>query len=134
MARYVVHVSALLALAEREAVLAAEHTLFAPPLVRSQVLSQLHEAVHAGTLDAEAAQRRLAWINRQRLRLLGDLVLRRLAWELADRLKWPSTYDAEYIALTQLQADAFITMNLSLASSVAGIVPVATIDMLSLDD
>jgi predicted nucleic acid-binding protein len=41
-----------------------------------------------------------------------------------------STYDAEYIALTQLQADAFITVDTKLARSVEGIVASASIDAL----
>ena len=45
------------------------------------------------------------------IRLLGDAVLRRRAWEVADQLGWASTYDAEYVALTQLQADAFVTLD-----------------------
>ena len=131
MSRFVVHVSAVLALAEREAEVPAEHTLLAPTLVRSQVLSALHEAVHGGGLPEEAAQRRLAWINRQPMRLLGDAVLRRRAWELADRLGWPSTYDAEYVALTQLQADALITLDKKLERSVRGIVETAPITALA---
>ena len=42
-------------------------------------------------------------------------MLRRRAWELADQLGWASTYDAEYVALTQLQADAFVTLDAELA-------------------
>jgi predicted nucleic acid-binding protein len=57
-------------------------------------------------------------------------VLRRRAWELADKLGWASTYDAEYVALTQLQADAFVTLDADLAHSVAGIVETAPIDAL----
>ena len=49
---------------------------------------------------------------------------------LADRLGWASTYDAEYMALTQLQADALITEDAALARSVAGIVATASIDAL----
>ena len=64
------------------------------------------------------------------IRLLGDAVLRRRAWEVADRLGWASTYDAEYVALTQLQADAFITLDAELARSVEGIVATATLDAL----
>jgi indolepyruvate ferredoxin oxidoreductase alpha subunit len=64
------------------------------------------------------------------IRLLGDAVLRRRAWELADQLGWASTYDAEYVALTQLQADAFITLDAKLASSLEGIVTTASIDAL----
>jgi hypothetical protein len=38
--------------------------------------------------------------------------------------------DAEYIALTQLQADAFVTLDPELARSVEGIVATASIDSL----
>ena len=64
------------------------------------------------------------------IRLLGDGVLRRRAWEIADQLGWASTYKAEYIALTQLQADAFITLDAELARSVEGIVATASIEVL----
>jgi predicted nucleic acid-binding protein len=64
------------------------------------------------------------------IRLLGDAVLRRRAWDLAEQLGWAATYDAEYVALTQLQADAFITLDARLARSVRGIVAVASIDKL----
>ena len=131
MARFVVHVSAILALAERGAEVPGEHELLAPTLVRSQVLSELHEAVHGGKLDADMAKERLAWINKQPMRLLGDAVLRRRAWELADTLGWPSTYDAEYVALTQLQADAFITLDRKLERAVRGIVETAPLEALA---
>jgi predicted nucleic acid-binding protein len=62
------------------------------------------------------------------IRLLGDAVLRRRAWDLAEELGWADTYDAEYVALTQLQADAFVTLNADLARRLAGIVPTATIE------
>ena len=57
-------------------------------------------------------------------------MLRRRAWELADQLGWASTYNAEYLSLTQLQADAFVTMDAELARSVEGIVATASIDAL----
>ena len=78
----------------------------------------LHEAVQRGDMPAEVARERLAWINKLPIRLLGDGVLRRRAWEIADRLGWASTYQAEYVALTQLQADALITLDAELARSV----------------
>lgn len=65
-----------------------------------------------------------------KIRLLGDAVLRRRAWDLADQFGWSSTYQAEYVALTQLQADAFITLDANLASSLEGIVATASIDVL----
>jgi predicted nucleic acid-binding protein len=48
-------------------------------------------------------------------------------WDLAEQLGWAETYDAEYVALTQLQADALVTMDTALARRVEGIVPTATI-------
>jgi hypothetical protein len=38
-----------------------------------------------------------------------------LAWRIADQLGWTDTFTAEYIALTQLQADAFGTLDAQLA-------------------
>jgi predicted nucleic acid-binding protein len=107
-----------------------EHQLLAPTLLRSQVLSALHEAVQRGEIPAKEGRDRLARVGRLPIRLLGDGVLRRRAWGLADQLGWGSTYDAEYLALTQLQGDAFITTNVELAGMVGGIVPTATIDSL----
>ncbi len=69
-------------------------------------------------------------MGRMPIRLLGDAVLRRRAWEVADKLGWASTYNAEYVALTQLQADAFVTLDADLAGSVEGIVTTAAIDAL----
>jgi len=79
---------------------------------------------------ADVARDRLARIGRMPIRLLGDAVLRRRAWDLADQLGWASTYDAEYVALTQLQADAFVTLDAELARRVEGTVATASIDAL----
>jgi predicted nucleic acid-binding protein len=128
--KFVVDSSVVLNLASAEAQASDEHELLAPTLLRSQTLSALHEAVHRGELSAEDARERLARIGRMPIRLLGDAVLRRRAWEVAEQLGWASTFDAEYVALTQLQADAFVTMDTELARSVEGVVPTATLDAL----
>lgn len=65
-----------------------------------------------------------------KIRLLGDAVLRRVAWDLADQLGWASTYDAERLALTRLQADAFITLDRGLVKRAEGIIPLASLDAL----
>ncbi|MGH3073113.1 MAG: type II toxin-antitoxin system VapC family toxin [Gaiellaceae bacterium] len=130
MTRFVVDSSAVLHLVDAGIEVSAEHELLAPTLLRSQVLSDLHEAVQRGEIAADVARDRLTRIGRMPIRLLGDAVLRRRAWELADQLGWASTYDAEYIALTQLQADAFVTLDADLARSVDGIVETAPIDAL----
>lgn len=130
MTRYVVDAGALLYLAGEEVEIPRTHKLLAPTLLRSQTLSALHEAVQKGELPAEAARRRLTYIGGMQIRLLGDAVLRRRAWDLADQLGWASTYNAEYVALTQLQADAFVTLDAELARSLEGIVATASIDAL----
>ena len=130
MTRFVLDASAVLHLASAGVEVADEHELLAPTLLRSQTLSALHEAVQRGEIPGDVARDRLARVGRMPIRLLGDAVLRRRAWELADRLGWASTYDAEYVALTQLQADAFITLDVDLARSVEGIVATASIDAL----
>ena len=130
MTRFVVDCSAVLHLARDGADVPERHELLAPTLLRSQTLSALHEAVQRGELPVDVARERLAAVGRMPIRLLGDAVLRRRAWEVADQLGWAETYDAEYVALTLLQADAFVTLNAELARSVEGIVETASIDAL----
>jgi predicted nucleic acid-binding protein len=130
MTRFVVDAGAVLHLASEGVEVSDEHELLAPTLLRSQTLSALHEAVERGEIAADVARDRLARIGRMPIRLLGDAVLRRRAWEVADKLGWASTYDAEYVALTQLQADAFVTLDAELARSVEGLVETASIDAL----
>ena len=130
MTRFVVDCGAVLHLAAEGIEVAPEHELLAPTLLRSQTLSSLHEAVQLGEIDSDAALDRLAHIWGMPIRLLGDAVLRRKAWRVADELGWSETYVAEYIALTQLQADAFVTLDAELARQVEGLVPTATIEAL----
>ena len=130
MTRFVVDCGVVLHLAGEGIEVAAEHELLAPTLLRSQTLSALHEAVHRGEITEAVARERLARIQAMPIRLLGDAVLRRNAWQLADRLGWAETYDAEYVALTQLQADAFLTLDAELARRVEEVVPLATIEAL----
>ena len=133
MARFVLDAGAVIQVVSEPIEIAAGHELLAPTLLRSQVLSKLHEAVQRGDLEDEIARARLDRIGRLPIRLLGDAVLRRRAWEIASDLRWGETYVAEYLALTQLQGDAFITTDTDLAHRVAGIVTVAPIDALSLE-
>ena len=111
MTRFVVDASAVLHLASAEVEVPATHKLLAPTLLRSQTLSALHEAVQRGEIPADVARDHLARIGRMPIRLLGDAVLRRRAWDLAIELGWASTFNAEYVALTQFQADAFVTLD-----------------------
>ena len=130
MTKFVVDCGVVLHLASDGIEVPAEHELLAPTLLRSQTLSALHEAVYGGEIAPAVALDRLTRIRAMPIRLLGDAVLRRRAWNLAEQLGWDETYDAEYVALTQLQADAFVTLDAELARRVEGIVPTATIEAL----
>ena len=130
MTRFVVDSDTLLRIAAGEVEVAAEHQLLAPTLVRSQALSALYQASRRGELSAAEGLERVTRINSLKVRFLGDKVLQRTAWRIADQLGWETTYDAEFVALTQLQADVFVTSDRDLARAVAGLVETATTDAL----
>jgi predicted nucleic acid-binding protein len=124
--RFVVDCGTLLAVAAGEIEVAANHQLLAPTLVRSQALSALYEAARRGDISVAEGVERVTRINSLKVRFLGDKVLQRQAWKVAEQLGWESTYDAEYVALTTLQADAFVTSNSDLARAVSALVKTVT--------
>ena len=130
MTRFVVDCETLLRIAAGEIEVAAGHQLVAPTLVRSQALSALYEAARRGEITAAEGLERVTRINSLKVRFLGDKVLQRTAWRVADQLGWETTLDAEFVALTQLQADAFVTSDGELARAVSGLVETAPTDAL----
>jgi predicted nucleic acid-binding protein len=128
MTKFVIDASALLHVVTEGIEIGTGHELLAPNLLRSQVQSMLHEAVQRGELSDDVARERLAKSGRIKVRLLGDAAMRRRAWEVADRLGWWETYGAEYVALTELQGDALVTVNPEFARAVEGVVTVASVD------
>jgi predicted nucleic acid-binding protein len=128
--RFVVDCETLLRIASEEIEVAAGHKLVAPTLVRSQALSALYEAARRAEISAAEGIERVTRINSLKVRFLGDKVLQRQAWKVADELGWETTYDAEYVALTKLQADAFVTSDPDLARAVSGLVETATVEAL----
>jgi indolepyruvate ferredoxin oxidoreductase alpha subunit len=128
--RFVVDCETLLGIAAGETKVAAGHQLVAPTLVRSQALAALYEAFRRGEISAVEGIERVTRINSLKVRFLGDKVLQRTAWRVAEQLGWDTTYDAEFVALTQLQADLFVTSDTDLARAVSGLVETATIDAL----
>ena len=127
MTRFVIAPDVALHLARHQSVVPSSHQLLAPTLLRSQVLAILFAEVRQGLLDRKSADRYLDYMRGLRIRLLGDRVLQSVAWKVADELGWHDTFVAEYVALTQLQADAFVTLDAGLARSVKRLVEVASI-------
>jgi predicted nucleic acid-binding protein len=130
LTRFVIDSGTTLQLAAEAAEVPPDRELYAPTLWRSETLSAMYEAVRRGELSDEAARERLGYVNALRIRLLGDAVLRRRAWELAQQLDLPSTYQAEYVALAQLQKCTLVSMDASFLKCVGGLAPTATIDAL----
>ena len=130
MTRFVVDADTLLRIAAGEIEVAPGHQLLAPTLVRSQTLTALYAASRRGEISADEGLERVTRINSLKVRFLGDKVLQRTAWRVAEQLGWESTDDAEFVALTQLQADAFVTSDVKLAKAVSGLVETASIDAL----
>ncbi len=131
MTRYVIGPDVAIRLAGNQAVIGDGHQILAPTLLRSQMLSSLYQAVGRGEMTQKDAERRLNYVRGLRIRLLGDRVLQNVAWKVADQLGWPDTFVAEYVALTQLQADALVTLDGQLAHAVKDLVTVAPIEALS---
>jgi predicted nucleic acid-binding protein len=128
--RFVVDSGVVIHLASNGLAVPDQHELLAPTLLRSQTLSVVHDAVHKGELPEDEARDLLERIWEIKIRLLGDAVLRRNAWRFAEQLGWAETYDAEYVALTKLQGDAFVTLDEDLARQVEAVVPTAPIEAL----
>ena len=103
-----------------------EHSLTAPTLLRSQALALVYESVRRDEIDERTGRKILDDVRKLRIRLLGDRSLQDHAWRVATKLDWPDTYQAEYIALTQLQADALATTDRKLAAAARAFVKTAS--------
>lgn len=133
VARYVIDARTLLYVVANDIAVNPRHQLVAPNLIRSQALALLLEAVRAGDLTEDLALQHHELLTGLKMRLLGDRVSRRTAWKIALEHGWSTTYDAEYLAVTTLQADALVTVDPAMATRAEGIVPVAPFEALTAD-
>ena len=107
------------------------HQLVAPNIIRSQALSLLLASVRQGDMTEAVALEHHERCTELKMRLLGDRVSRRTAWRIATEQGWATTFDAEYLAVTKLQADALVTIDTALATKAAEIVPLAPLAALT---
>lgn len=128
MAKYVVDAPVVLHLLREGIDPTGAHRLLAPTLLRSQVLDALYREVRSGGVSEEEGLARLARFAGMKIRYLGDKVLRREAWAVATWLGWPSTDDAEYVALTRLQADALVALGARLVAEAGELVSTARLE------
>lgn len=125
MARYVIDAPTLLHLVRNGLKPAPEHQLVAPNLIRSQAMALLLRAVRDGTITEEEAKLQHERLTELKMRLLGDRVSRWTAWRIAREQGWETTYDAEYLAVSKLQADAFISVDPAARERAANLVATA---------
>jgi predicted nucleic acid-binding protein len=133
MTRYVIDASTLLHVVAAGVQVSPRHQIVAPNLIRSQALSLLLEAVRRGDLTEDLALQHHERLIELKMRLLGDRVSRRTAWRIAREQGWETTYDAEYLAITKLQADALVTVNPALATKARNLVSLAELEALTED-
>lgn len=107
------------------------HQLVAPNLLRSQALSLLLTSVRRGELPEAVALERHERFTEMKMRLLNDRVSRMTAWKIALEYGWETTFAAEYVAVTKLQADAFVTIDEAMAAQAADVVPVKDLSVLT---
>jgi predicted nucleic acid-binding protein len=130
VARYVIDAPTLLHLVDAELHIDPGHQLVAPNSIRSEALELLLRDVRAGKRTEAAALEVHERMTEIKMRLLGDRVSRRTAWRVARQHDWNTLRDAEYLAVTQLQADALVTVDPGLAATARDLVTVAVIDAL----
>ena len=131
MARYVIDAPTLLHIVKDGVEVNPAHHLLAPNLIRSQALALLLAAVHDDQLSEADALQQHERLTELKMRLLGDRVSRRTAWKFAREHGWDTTFDAEYLAVCKLQADALITIDSAMAAKAEGVVPLAPIEALA---
>lgn len=130
MARYVIDAPTLLHVVDAELDIDPSHQLVAPNSIRSEALQLLLHDVRRGRRTERAAMQSHERITELRMRLLGDRVSRGAAWRIAIQQDWDALRDAEYLAITQLQADALVTTDPGLAAKAQHLVPIAPLQAL----
>jgi len=131
MTRYAIDARALLRIVTDELPVSPHHQLVAPQAIRSHALTLLLGQVEQGELTEREARTLHTRLTELKLRVLGDRVSRWTSFQLAREHGWDTTADAEYLAVTRLQADALVALDPELAAKAEGVVPVAPLSALS---
>lgn len=102
----------------------ARVTLVAPHLLWSETLSVLRESVWRGVVPAAEADPIRARLLTLPIEAKAPASLRDQAWSVAERLGWAKTYDAEYVALAEIEGIRLLTLDGRLSRGAARLIEV----------
>ena len=131
MTRYVIDAPTLVHVVSNGIAIHPDHQLVAPSSLRSQALGLLLTEVRAGDRTEKEARALFDPITETKVRVLGDRMSRRTAWDIARERDWATLQHAEYLAVARLQADALVSVDPELVAAADGVVPLAPLEALS---
>lgn len=102
----------------------AHHDLVAPPLMWSETVSTLRAHAWRGDISSDQAIASLGALRSAPIRKRAPRALHAEAWDIAERLGWAKTYDAEYVALARLLGCRLLTRDDRLRRGAARVVDV----------
>ncbi len=102
----------------------------APPLMWSEGLSALRQARWRGEISGELATQTRAALLRAPIERRAPRELYEEAWDVAERLGWAKTYDAEYVALARMLGCRLLTRDARLKRRAGELVAVVGPDEL----
>lgn len=102
------------------------YTFLVPPIFWSEILSALHQAVYRGAISVDLAGAARSAVLSAPIVRSEPSSLADAAWQVADRLGWSKTYDAEYVALAQITGLRLCTRDGRLARGAAAAVRILT--------
>ncbi len=130
MARYAIDAPTLVHLVDEALPIHPSHQLVAPNSIRTEALELLLQDVRGDKRSDHQALASHEKMTRLKMRLLGDRVSRRTAWQIARERDWASLRDAEYLAVAMLQADALATVDPEMGGKAKDLVRVVSVGQL----
>lgn len=131
MSRWVIDAGVALRIVSEQIALPEQVALVAPALMKSEVLQCVHASVRAGELSRADAVDLLERFAALKVRYLSDRVSRKVALDIAADLDDDETALAEHLAVTRLQADAFVSADPERARRAADVVAVGSYEELT---